>query len=66
VPELIVLHINFIRIMINALDRGELVLPKGSDVANEIDEYVRIIRGRALEKVIDSAPAAGKARIAPR
>ena len=52
--------------MINALDRGELVPAKGSDVAKEIDEYVRIIRGRALEKVINSAATAGKARIAPR
>jgi hypothetical protein len=66
VPELTVIHINFIRIMINALDRGQLVPPKGSDVAKEIDEYVRIIRDRALTKGIDSAPIAGKARIAPR
>jgi hypothetical protein len=64
-PELTVI-INFTRIMIKALDRGQLVLPKGSDVAKEIDEYVRIIRGRALAKGIDSAPTtAGKARIAP-
>ena len=65
VPELAVIHINFIRIMTNALDRGRLVLPKGSDVAKETDEYVRIIRGRASEQGIDSAPTAGKARIAP-
>ena len=32
------------------VDRGQLVVPEGSDVAREIDEYVRIIRGRALEK----------------
>jgi hypothetical protein len=36
-----------------------------SDVAKEIAEHVRIIRGRALAKGIDSAPTAGKARIAP-
>jgi hypothetical protein len=36
-----------------------------SDVAKEIAEHVRIIRGRALAKGIDSAPIAGKARIAP-
>ncbi len=29
VPELTVIHINFIRIMINALDRGQLVPLKG-------------------------------------
>jgi len=63
-PELTVIHINFIRIMISALDRGQLVLPKGSNVAKEIDEYVRIVCGQALEKGIDSAPTAGKARIA--
>ena len=39
-PELTVIHINFIRIMINALDRGQIVPPKGSDVAKEINEYV--------------------------
>jgi hypothetical protein len=66
VPELTVIHINFIRIMINALDSGQLVPPEGSDVAKEIDEYVRIIRGRALAKGIESAPAARRARIAPR
>jgi hypothetical protein len=38
VPELTVIHINFIRIMINALDRGQFVPPKGSDAAKEIDE----------------------------
>jgi hypothetical protein len=36
--------------MVNALDRRQFVPPKGSDVAKEIDEYVRIIRGRALKK----------------
>jgi hypothetical protein len=36
VPELAVIHINFIRIMTNALDRGQLVLPKRSNVAKEI------------------------------
>jgi hypothetical protein len=66
VPELTLIHINFIRIMINALDSGQLVLPRGSDVAKEIDEYVRIIRGRALAKRIENATPAGRARIAPR
>jgi len=37
-----------------------------SGVAKEIDEHVRIIRGRALAKGIDNAPTVGKARIAPR
>jgi hypothetical protein len=40
---------------------GLLVPAKGSDVAKEIDEQVRMIRGRALGQAIDSAPTAGKA-----
>ena len=52
--------------MINALDGGQLVPPKGGDVAKELTSMCKIIRGRALEKGIDSAPRQpGKARIAP-
>jgi hypothetical protein len=48
VPELIVIHINFIRTMISALDRGQLVPPKETTSQRELT----------------SAPTAGKAHIA--
>jgi hypothetical protein len=49
VRELIVIHINFIRAMIGALDRGQLVPPKETTSQRELT----------------SAPTAGKAHIAP-
>jgi hypothetical protein len=48
-PELIVIHINFIRAMISALDRGLLVPPKEATSQGELT----------------SARTAGKAHIAP-
>ena len=42
VPGLTV-HINFIRVMINALDGGQLVPPKGGDVAKESTSMCKII-----------------------
>jgi hypothetical protein len=47
------------------VDRGQLVVPEGSDVAREIDEYVRSFAAEPWKKGIDSAPAAGKEGMAP-